>query len=455
MTAQDTPGYRPRLHFTAETGWINDPLGLTYHAGRYHLFFQHVPDSIEWQTEQHWGHATSEDLVHWTQHGVVLSPGDDDDGVWSGSLVVPAAAGAADPADIRSTTDIAQRGMIFYTAVRRPDVHQGTVRTAQPVDDSWTTWRKGEAIAPVPEGLHPVAVRDPFVLHDGDSWLMLVGAGLADGTATALTYRSDDLSEWRYTGLLAERHASVTEPWTGWMWECPQLFQVNGRWVLLLSAWNPEAPSDEVYAIGDLVDGHFVAETWRRLTYGYVHYAGSVFTDASGRPGLIHWLRGVVDPRGRWAGAHSLVHTLDLEGQHLVVRPHEALLSARIGVVGQLRDGSAQVPGVVDLEWNLDSHGSPGGSVLELADDDGARARLEVIDSHLTAHVGEIQHRMPAPAVGQAARARRPDIRVVIDGTVVELFTDAGVMALVLPRTADELRLTISGAGTVTVHALR
>lgn len=439
------PGWRPHLHFTAQSGWINDPLGLTHRDGRYHLFFQHVPDSIEWRTEQHWGHATSEDLVRWTQHGPALSPGDGDDGVWSGSVVVPGAVPGAGAADT------ARDGLIFYTGVQQPDTHLGLVRTARPADDSWTTWRKGEVIAPLPDGIDVVAVRDPFVLHDGDAWLMLVGAGLADGTATALTYRSDDLTDWRHTGLLAERHVSLTDPWTGWMWECPQLFRVDGRWVLLVSAWNPGGPSDEVYALGDLVDGRFVAETWQRLTYGDVHYAGSVFTDAADRPGLIHWLRGVADPAGGWAGAHSLAHTLSVESSRLVLRPHEALLTARTATSGPVRGDETQVPGVVDLEWDLDSGG--GVSSIELADDAGELMRLTVADGYLAARVADDEPWMPAPGVATPA-AGRCDVRVVVDGPVVEIFTDGGVMALVLPRAADGLTLTVSGAGTVTAHGL-
>ena len=69
---------RPLLHFTTRAGWINDPLGLTFHDGRYHLFFQYVPGSTEWAADQRWGHATSDDLLHWTERPVALAPGDGD-----------------------------------------------------------------------------------------------------------------------------------------------------------------------------------------------------------------------------------------------------------------------------------------------------------------------------------------------------------------------------------------
>ncbi len=295
---------RPRLHFTATRGWINDPLGLTHHDGRYHLFFQAVPGSTTWATEQHWGHATSPDLLHWTPAGTALSPGDGDDGVWSGSIAVPDDGPAA----------------LFYTSARHPDTHLGHTRVARPDDVSWRTWTKGRVVVTPPVDMDLLALRDPFVTHDGTSWLMLLGAGLRDGTATALAYRSTDLHTWAYDGPLAERHSSLTEPWTGEMWECPQLFRAGGRWVLLVSAWSPRGPGHEAYAVGDLVGGRFVADTWHRLTYGDSLYAGAHFRDAAGAPGLVHWLRGVTDPGGRWAGAHSLPHAVDVVGDRLVVR---------------------------------------------------------------------------------------------------------------------------------------
>ena len=70
---------RPRLHFTARTGWINDPLGLSFHGGRYHLFFQYVPGQTQWGPEQCWGHATSDDLLHWIEQPVALDDGDSTD----------------------------------------------------------------------------------------------------------------------------------------------------------------------------------------------------------------------------------------------------------------------------------------------------------------------------------------------------------------------------------------
>ena len=92
---------RPVLHFTSRSGWINDPLGLTHDDGTYHLFFQHVPAGTVWDPGCAWGHATSTDLLHWAEQPVALSPGDGDQGCWSGSVALP------EPG----------RPVVFYTSV--------------------------------------------------------------------------------------------------------------------------------------------------------------------------------------------------------------------------------------------------------------------------------------------------------------------------------------------------
>lgn len=81
---------RPRVHLAPPAGWINDPLGLTYRDGVYHAFVQLNPHGCAWAPECHWGHATSPDLLTWTQQPVALSPGDGDTGCWSGCVVTDA-----------------------------------------------------------------------------------------------------------------------------------------------------------------------------------------------------------------------------------------------------------------------------------------------------------------------------------------------------------------------------
>ena len=126
---------RPVLHFTAQAGWINDPHGITYRDGAYHVFYQYVPGQTVWGPNCHWGYASGPDLVTLTEHGVVIAPGEGDDGIWTGSLV----------------TDEDSRPVVSSTSTSVPDLGIGRVRRATPDDDTWTTWTKGPIVAEAPE----------------------------------------------------------------------------------------------------------------------------------------------------------------------------------------------------------------------------------------------------------------------------------------------------------------
>jgi beta-fructofuranosidase len=363
---------RPRLHFTPTGGWINDPYGVLWRDGQYHLFFQHLPGQVEWGPEQHWGHAVSDDLAHWTERPVVLSPDDEDGGIWSGTVV---RTGGGD-------------AVMLYTAVEVADP-VGIIRAARPTDASWDVWRKQGTVVAAPQGLELAAFRDPFVLHDGATWRMIVGAGTLDGTALVLTWTSPDLEAWTYGGVLVSRQRDDIDPiWTGAVWECPQLFRLDDAWVLVVSVWAEHETRYEAYAVGDLVDGRFTAREWRRLTYG-APYAGSTFTDAKGRRCLLHWLRDVADPDGNWAGAHSVPHVLHLDGDRLIAEPHPAAASAAV----VLLPGTRQIAG---------------DAVLSLDDD------------VLHVDLGEEWFTMSCTG---------GKVQVIVDGGVVEVFGREGVAA--------------------------
>lgn len=288
--------------FTPARGWVNDPHGITYRPedGRYHLFFQHVPDSLTWQPRLSWGHAVSPDLTTWTELPPVIGPDAEDAGCWSGCLV---------------------DGRILYTAVAGPDPagHQlGRIRAAVPLDDDWLTWRKQDVDLVAPAGLR--VFRDPFVLRDGDGWRMLVGAGLDDRTGGVVSFTSPDLERWHYEGVLAQRSARERAgAWTGSAWECPQLVEVDGRWVLLVSVWDADRTHHVAYTVGAWDGARFEAGAWHRLADG-APYAATTFRDARRRLVLVCWLRGVEDPAAGWAGALSAPCLVGREGDRLVLR---------------------------------------------------------------------------------------------------------------------------------------
>lgn len=423
MNANDS---RPAFHFTAAEGWINDPLGVTWKDGQYHLFYQYVPGRTTWGPNCHWGHATSPDMVAWTEQGVAVAPGDGDDGVWSGSIA----------------TDTDGAATMFYTSVTQPDIGVGTVRIATPDDGSWNTWTKGGKLMTAPD-LGVVAYRDPFVFRDGGQWRMFVGAGLEGGTAAAVSYRSPDLAKWTLDGIAAQRSGSETEPvWTGTMWECPQLFEIDGSHVLVTSIWEDDVLHYVAYGVGSYAGGTFTARSWGQLSYGKSYYAPSFFRDKDGVPSLIFWVRGVTSPEGRWASALSIPHTLTLDGDTLIATPHADLNAyARPGLLeeGPASAFEAVLDGGADLRCEVTA-----GTSITVATLDGVLATLR--------HDGD-SLRVTVPGNGDFAGAILPaaagsELRVIVDAGVLEISGPQGIMAVPLPIVDTPVTLTVSDAAS-------
>lgn len=394
---------RPSLHYTARTGWINDPHGLTWRDGEYHAFFQYVPDRVEWAPGCQWGHAVGPDLLSLTERAVALRPGEGDDGIWTGCLVV-------DGDEVR----------IFYTAISEPDFGIGRVRVATPETDLEGPWVKGDVVVTAPADLDLIAFRDPFIRRDGDAWRMFVGAAGRDGTAMALSWTSTDLCAWRYTGVALERSTDVTDPvWMGALWECPQFVALDGGDVMISSVWDADVLHYAGYAVGGFDGDRFDAEAWGRLTYGDGLYAPSLFFDAEGAPCLQFWIRGVGDHDAGWEGAHSVPYRLGRDGAILTATPHPDVAAHRGALAA---DG--RVDGLTaDVEWTAPAGRltvSSGGSVAAVVHKRDADAVVRVGPREWTVPVGE-------------------GVRIIVDGPVLELSSSAGVFSAVLAPAGDDL----------------
>lgn len=425
MTEQDP---RPQFHFTAETGWINDPLGLTWKDGKYHLFYQYVPGRDTWASNCHWGHATSSDLVGWSEEGIALAPGDGDDGIWSGSIA----------------TDTTGRSKLFYTSVQEPGIGIGTIRSATPDGATWNRWTKGPAVLSAPD-LGVVAYRDPFVFRDGNKWRMFVGAGLEGGIGAAISYSSRDMDTWELDGIAAqrpgsERPGSETDgAWTGTMWECPQLFQIDGIHVLVTSVWEDDVLHYVAYGVGSYSDGIFTARTWKQLTYGPGYYAPSFFRDKEGKPSLIFWIREVKSPDRKWASALSIPHTLTLENDTLIATPHEDLAAYAVPDNHAGDDAESLntlLVGGADFTWisgertaiDLKAGEKPVATIRHA----GKSLILNLPDNPAFTDV-----RIPLPHGDR--------IRAIIDQGVLEISTRGGMVAAPLPFLEGPLLLSATG----------
>jgi beta-fructofuranosidase len=435
QTVQTRP--RPRLHFTADDGWINDPYGIAWVGDRYHLYYQAIPGRVTWAPNCHWGHAESVDLAHWTERPLALVPQDFEIGCWSGTV----------------TTDT-DPPILFYTRVSAADPEIGQVAVAT-WDNGTAKWRTGAADVVVhgpPPQLKLRSFRDPNVFRTEQGWAMLMAAALPNGSGAVLQYSSTDLRQWRYDGVLCTRPNDPADvvP-TGALWECPQLFRLGKQWVLMVSVWDQHDLLYVAAAVGSYNGSTFQPERWQRVTHGACAYAMSAFTDRDGRPCVLSWLR--EEPRNndalsQRAGAHSVVSTLSLDHDGtLVLRPHPDV-DARRGPALTGRGGRYDAgTDAVELSMMVSD-----GIWCEIVENGRTRARLSY---NAAERVVTIDRPDLAPGRLPLPTADVP-FRLLLDADIVEIFTavtyGAYRIAPAANPSATTLMLSGYGAATATVR---
>lgn len=244
---------RPQFHFSTRRGWINDPNGLIYHDGEYHLFYQHNPYEREWEN-MHWGHAVSKDLVHWEELPVALFP-DQLGTMFSGSAVIDydntAGYNQGDtPAMIAAYTAHSAERQVQCIAYSLDKGRTFTKYAGNPVIDSKEKWNSHDT-------------RDPklFWYEPGNHWVMVLNE--RDGHSI---YTSGDLKDWKY-----ESHV------TGF-WECPELFELpvdgnpsNTKWVMY--------GASGTYMLGTFDGKVFTPESGKHQYTAGTMYAAQTFTN--------------------------------------------------------------------------------------------------------------------------------------------------------------------------------
>ncbi|MCY9375630.1 GH32 C-terminal domain-containing protein [Bacillus sp. T17B1] len=324
--------YRPQYHFTPEANWMNDPNGMVYYAGEYHLFYQYHPYGLQWGP-MHWGHAVSKDLVTWEHLPVALAP-DDKGTIFSGSAVVD-----------RNNTSGFQTGkekplVAIYTQDR--EGHQ--VQSIAYSNDKGRTWTKyaGNPVIPNPGKKD---FRDPkvFWYEKENKWVMVLAAG-----DRILIYTSKNLKQWTYASEFGQGEGSH-----GGVWECPDLFElpVDGnpnqkKWVMQVSVGNGAVSggSGMQYFVGDFDGTHFKNENpsnkvlW--TDYGKDFYAAVSWSDIPSSDGRRLWLGWMSNwqyandvPTSPWRSAASIPRELKLktltEGVRVVQTPVKELQTIR------------------------------------------------------------------------------------------------------------------------------
>ena len=261
-------------HYRPKKGWVNDPNGLVYFNGYYHIFYQHAPDFEKpWQQPMHWGHARTKDFITYEELPVALYPDMDydKDGCWSGTAIV-------------------KDGVLylFYAAIKRGEPEtESTMCVAYSTDGiNFTKHENNPVIKHYPPDGGP-AFRDPAVAYiDGKYYCVMASGNPETKMGRLLLYKSADLYNWDYIGIMAE--------WPGCRYcECPSFIQAeNGLYLLSASVCPLESRHYFKVMYGTFEDGRFEVKCSSEVDKGPDQYAGQIFRDHKGRNILISWAPG-------------------------------------------------------------------------------------------------------------------------------------------------------------------
>ncbi|MGX7390976.1 glycoside hydrolase family 32 protein [Dolosigranulum pigrum] len=310
----DADPWRLHYHLMPEVGWLNDPNGAVQFNGTYHIYHQYVPETPN-GGRTHWGHKTSQDLVHFTEEDIFLSPTEsfDTDGVYSGNAFV-------------------HEGQLhfFYTGnVKQPGDHDYTY-SGREQNTIHVTSTDGFSVdsreVVIPHADYPDEytdhIRDPKVFQHEETFYMILGARKRSNTGAILLYESSDLSNWSLSGEFIEG----TED-EGYMWECPDYFAVDGQDILILSpqgilptTYQYHNPHAACYVLGAVNwdEVRFGRSTdFRELDRGFDFYAPQTFEDEHGRRIMWGWM-GIGDTEPEY-----LNPTVARGWQHALTLPRE------------------------------------------------------------------------------------------------------------------------------------
>ncbi len=325
--------FRPEIHFSPAENWMNDPNGLVYYSGEYHLFYQFHPFSTVWGP-MHWGHAISKDLIHWEHQPIALYP-DELGYIFSGCIVVDwnnsSGLGKAElPPLVAIFTQHSSEG----EKNGRNDFQYQSLAYSLDKGRTWATYRENPII-PNP-GIKDF--RDPKIVwhQESHSWIMVLAAN-----DKILFYRSKNLINWE---LISELKIPI---YIGLPFECPDLFPLKvleseeTKWVLIISVQSdaPNKGSGIIYYIGDFNGTEFSIDefdlqnpTW--LDYGADNYAFVSWSDTPqidqeriGIGWMNNWLYADKVPSSEWRGAMTLPRKLSLVKTKIGYRLKQSIVS--------------------------------------------------------------------------------------------------------------------------------
>ena len=429
--------YRPLYHHTPAYGWMNDPNGMFFKDGVWHLYFQHNPYGSQWENMT-WGHSTSTDLIHWTFQGDPIQP-DAWGSIFSGSSVV----------DKNNTAGFGENAIVaLYTSAGENQTQSMAYST-----DNGKTFTKYDGNPIITSNVPDF--RDPHMFWNEDikKWNMILAAGQQMNI-----YSSDNLKDWKFESSFGTEYGSH-----GGVWECPDLMKMKVRgtdkekWMLVCNI-NPGGPSGgsaTQYFVGDF-DGHkFTCESKPEVTkwmdYGKDHYATVTFDNApNGRHVALAWMSNWQYanqvPTMQYRSANSIPRDLGLfeykGNTYCSVTPSEEITAARSKKPSKSLSEACEM--VVNLKGDatITLSNSKGEKVVMTYKAKDETFSMDRTLSGKTDFSSDFAAITTAPVYGKMNK-----LRIFIDKSSIEVFDNDGKMAmtnLVFPTRPYD-KVTING----------
>ena len=429
--------YRPLYHHTPAYGWMNDPNGMFFKDGVWHLYFQHNPYGSQWENMT-WGHSTSTDLIHWKFQGDPIQP-DAWGSIFSGSSVV----------DKNNTAGFGENAIVaLYTSAGENQTQSMAYST-----DNGKTFTKYDGNPIITSNVPDF--RDPHMFWNEDikKWNMILAAGQQMNI-----YSSDNLKDWKFESSFGAEYGSH-----GGVWECPDLMKMKVRgtdkekWMLVCNI-NPGGPSGgsaTQYFVGDF-DGHkFTCESKPEVTkwmdYGKDHYATVTFDNApNGRHVALAWMSNWQYanqvPTMQYRSANSIPRDLGLfeykGNTYCSVTPSEEITAARSKKPSKSLSEACEM--VVNLKGDatITLSNSKGEKVVMTYKAKDETFSMDRTLSGKTDFSSDFAAITTAPVYGKMNK-----LRIFIDKSSIEVFDNDGKMAmtnLVFPTRPYD-KVTIKG----------
>ncbi len=431
--------YRPKYHYSAKCGWINDPNGFSVYKNKYHLFAQHNPKATEWGP-MHWSHAISDDLISWEHLPIALTPSEDyeiDLGCFSGTAI-----------------EHDGKHILMYTGskgkIGEPCQQEQCIAIGDGVNYNKCELNPVITAKNLPDFVKNSDFRDPKIFKHNGVFYALMGAMVHEkNIGTMLLYKSNNLSDWEYVGetLRAPEDGSM-----GIVFECPDIFKIDGKHVILTSPINMPKQgykyaniSSSVYFVGDMDfnTGKFSVDYYDEIDTGFDFYAPQSTVNKKGETVMIAWAqmweRNFVthELSHGWAGAMTIPRKLSLIDGKLIQTPVEELETYHKENFSSLNEGSQNLYRLImDIDLSLGSKFE-----LELLKTTAGSfmVKYDKVSNSLIIDRGKSLFKLDKhPKEVNVNNVRRVELNstkqlrldIIVDKSIIEIFVNKGEHAL-------------------------